>query len=72
MPRTSTYSAIAEAIDAPKAVRAVASSCTRCWLAFAIPCHRVLHAAGAKEKRDGRRYRWVSYEATLTSRRQER
>ena len=61
--QTSTYARIAEAIGAPKAIRAVASSCTRCWFAFAVPCHRVLHSAGAKPARDGRRYRWVAYEA---------
>lgn len=37
---TSTYSRIAEAIGAPKAIRAVASSCSRSWFAFAVPCHR--------------------------------
>src|SRR5688572_8387503 len=40
---TSTYTAIAAAISAPKAIRAVASSCSRSWFAFAVPCHRVLH-----------------------------
>ncbi len=64
--RTSTYSKIAESIGAPKAVRAVGSSCTRCWIAFAIPCHRVLSAGGAgKDAQGGRRYRWVAYEAKL-------
>ena len=62
---TSTYSKIAAAIGAPKAIRAVASSCTRCWLAFAVPCHRVQHSAGANAARDGRRYRWVAYEMRL-------
>ncbi len=65
---TSTYTRIAEAIGAPKAIRAVASSCTRCWWSFAVPCHRVLHSAGAKPARDGRRYRWVAYEAKLLGR----
>lgn len=60
--QTSTYTRIAEAIGAPRAVRAVASSCTRCWFAFAIPCHRVLHTGAAKSGREGRRYRWVDYE----------
>ena len=60
---TSTYSRIAEAIGAPKAIRAVASSCSRSWFAFAIPCHRVLHKAG--NSRDGRQYEWVDYEARL-------
>src|ERR1700682_799581 len=44
---TSTYSTIAEAIGTPKAIRAVANSCSRSWFAFAIPCHRVLHKGGA-------------------------
>jgi AraC family transcriptional regulator of adaptative response/methylated-DNA-[protein]-cysteine methyltransferase len=65
---TSSYTRIAEAIGAPKAVRAVGSSCTRCWFAFAIPCHRVLHAGAAKAGREGRRYRWVDYEAKLLGR----
>jgi AraC family transcriptional regulator of adaptative response/methylated-DNA-[protein]-cysteine methyltransferase len=64
---TSTYSKIAEAIGAPKAVRAVAQSCSRSWFAFAVPCHRVLHKGGASpgQRRDGRQYRWVDYEAKL-------
>jgi AraC family transcriptional regulator of adaptative response/methylated-DNA-[protein]-cysteine methyltransferase len=66
--QTSTYTKIAAAIGAPKAVRAVGSSCTRCWFAFAIPCHRVLHAGAAKAGREGRRYRWVDYEAKLLGR----
>ena len=63
--QTSSYTRIAEKIGAPRAVRAVASSCTRCWLAFAIPCHRVLRSGPAKAAREGRRYRWVDYEAKL-------
>ena len=68
--RTTTYAGIATAIGAPKAVRAVGSSCTRCWLAFAVPCHRVLSAGGAGEAaRGGRRYRWVAYEARVLAKR---
>ena len=63
---TSTYSRIAEAIGAPKAIRAVASSCSRSWFAFAVPCHRVLHTA---RPREGRQYDWVEYEATLAAKR---
>jgi AraC family transcriptional regulator, regulatory protein of adaptative response / methylated-DNA-[protein]-cysteine methyltransferase len=63
---TSTYSKIAAAIGAPKAVRAVAQSCSRSWFAFAVPCHRVLHTGTAR--REGRQYEWVDYEARLTSR----
>ncbi|HWV89721.1 MAG TPA: methylated-DNA--[protein]-cysteine S-methyltransferase [Burkholderiales bacterium] len=59
---TSTYSKIAEAIGAPKAIRAVAGSCSRSWFAFAVPCHRVLHTG---RRRDGRQYDWVDYEAKL-------
>src|SRR5688500_13304002 len=63
---TSTYSRIAEAIGAPKAIRAVASSCSRSWFAFAVPCHRVLHTGRA---RAGRQYDWVEYEAKLAAKR---
>jgi AraC family transcriptional regulator of adaptative response/methylated-DNA-[protein]-cysteine methyltransferase len=66
---TSTYSKIAEAIGMPKAIRAVASSCSRSWFAFAVPCHRVLHKGGAASGRDGRQYRWVDYEAKLVAKR---
>src|SRR5688500_5668440 len=68
---TSTYSRVAEAIGTPKAIRAVASSCARSWFAFAVPCHRVLHKGGAtaKDRRDGRQYRWVDYEAKLAAKR---
>ncbi len=66
--QTSTYARIAQAIGAPKSIRAVASSCTRCWFAFAVPCHRVLHSGAAKAGREGRRYRWVAYEAKLPGR----
>jgi AraC family transcriptional regulator, regulatory protein of adaptative response / methylated-DNA-[protein]-cysteine methyltransferase len=72
--RTSTYSKIAEAIGAPKAIRAVANSCSRSWFAFAVPCHRVLHKGGASPagRRDGRQYRWVAYEAKLNAKRLKR
>ena len=63
---TSTYSRIAEAIGAPKAIRAVASACSRSWFAFAVPCHRVLHTGRARE---GRQYDWVEYEAKLAAKR---
>jgi AraC family transcriptional regulator of adaptative response/methylated-DNA-[protein]-cysteine methyltransferase len=68
---TSTYSRIAEAIGNPKAIRAVAQSCSRSWFAFAIPCHRVLHKGGAtaQHRREGRQYRWVDYEARLAAKR---
>jgi AraC family transcriptional regulator of adaptative response/methylated-DNA-[protein]-cysteine methyltransferase len=59
---TSTYTKIAAAIGSPRAIRAVASSCSRSWFAFAVPCHRVLHT-GARRK--GRQYDWVDYEVKL-------
>jgi len=66
---TSTYTKIAAAIGAPKAIRAVAQSCSRSWFAFAVPCHRVLHKGGAtaQNRRDGRQYNWVDYEAKLAA-----
>jgi len=67
---TSTYSRIAAAIGAPKAIRAVASSCKRSGFAFAIPCHRVLHTGAVPgSRRGGRQYEWVEYEAKLAARR---
>ena len=68
---TSTYTKIAAAIGNPRAIRAVAGSCSRCWLAFAIPCHRVLHsgAAASGKRRDGPQYRRVAYEARLAAKR---
>jgi AraC family transcriptional regulator of adaptative response/methylated-DNA-[protein]-cysteine methyltransferase len=67
---TSTYSTIAAAIGNPKAIRAVASSCSRSWFAFAIPCHRVLHTGATPgPRRKGRQYEWVDYEAKLAAKR---
>ena len=67
--QTSTYSKVAAAIGAPRAIRAVASSCSRSWFAFAVPCHRVLHshaADPAKRDRPGSiQYKWAAYEAKL-------
>ena len=62
---TSTYAKVAAAIDAPKAIRAVAQSCSRSWFAFAVPCHRVLHTGA--NRREGRQYEWVDYEAKLAA-----
>ena len=64
---SSTYTKIAAAIGSPKAIRAVANSCSRSWLAFAVPCHRVLHKATSGK--GGRQYRWVAYEAKLLAKR---
>jgi AraC family transcriptional regulator of adaptative response/methylated-DNA-[protein]-cysteine methyltransferase len=71
--KTSTYSEIAAAIGTPKAIRAVAQSCSRSWFSFAVPCHRVLHkgadAAVRRRRQDGVQYRWADYEAKLAARR---
>ena len=50
---TASYTEIAEAIGAPKSVRAVASACAANRLAVAIPCHRVIRTGGALSG-----YRW--------------
>lgn len=50
---TRSYSEIAEAIGKPKAARAVANACAANPAALAIPCHRVVPAAG-----DSGGYRW--------------
>lgn len=44
--QTATYGKVAETIGAPKAVRAVATACASNPLAVAVPCHRVVPAAG--------------------------
>lgn len=51
--KTATYSAIAQRIGKPDAIRAVAAACAANQLALAIPCHRVV-------RRDGELagYRW--------------
>ncbi|SRR5487761_166960 len=50
---TASYMDIANAIDMPKAVRAVAQACAANALAVAIPCHRVVGIGGALSG-----YRW--------------
>jgi AraC family transcriptional regulator of adaptative response/methylated-DNA-[protein]-cysteine methyltransferase len=45
--RTTTFTAIAEAVGSPKAARAVGNACSQNPLEFAIPCHRVLRSNGA-------------------------
>lgn len=50
---TRTYSEIAEAMGAPKSVRAVASACGANKLAVVIPCHRVVAKNGGLAG-----YRW--------------
>ncbi|MGZ5850865.1 MAG: bifunctional DNA-binding transcriptional regulator/O6-methylguanine-DNA methyltransferase Ada [Methyloceanibacter sp.] len=44
---TASYAEIAQAIGAPKAVRAVAGACAANLLAVAIPCHRVVKSDGS-------------------------
>jgi AraC family transcriptional regulator of adaptative response/methylated-DNA-[protein]-cysteine methyltransferase len=50
---TRSYTDIAEAIGAPRAVRAVASACANNRVALLIPCHRVIRQSG-----DLGGYRW--------------
>jgi len=45
--QTRSYAQIAQAIGAPRAVRAVASACGRNRLAVVVPCHRVIRADGS-------------------------
>ena len=51
--RTASYAQVAEAIDAPQSVRAVARACAANTLALAIPCHRVVRSDGGLAG-----YRW--------------
>jgi AraC family transcriptional regulator of adaptative response/methylated-DNA-[protein]-cysteine methyltransferase len=44
---TRSYSQLAHAVGAPRAVRAVASACARNRVALVIPCHRVVRESGA-------------------------
>ena len=53
---TRTYGDIAAAIGQPKAVRAVARACATNPVALAIPCHRVVPAAGGEGG-----YRWGAH-----------
>lgn len=50
---TASYTEIAQRIDTPKAVRAVAGACAANKLALAIPCHRVIRQDGSLSG-----YRW--------------
>lgn len=70
--RTKSYSAIAEAIGAPKAIRAVASSCTHCRFAFAVPCHRVVSKGEPSDAGARRRAEWLAYETRLLAKRDNR
>jgi AraC family transcriptional regulator of adaptative response/methylated-DNA-[protein]-cysteine methyltransferase len=51
--QTASYQAVAAAVGAPGAARAVGSACAANPLAVAVPCHRVRTAAGAISG-----YRW--------------
>jgi len=50
---TRSYAEVAAAIDAPRAVRAVARSCATNPVSLAVPCHRVVGSGGALTG-----YRW--------------
>ena len=50
---TASYAEIAERLNAPTAVRAVAAACAANALAVAIPCHRVIRSDGGLSG-----YRW--------------
>lgn len=50
---TLTYAELAERIEAPKAVRAVASACAANQIALLVPCHRILRKDGNNSG-----YRW--------------
>jgi len=44
--RTATYAELAQAIGAPRAVRAVAGACAANHVSVAVPCHRVVRTDG--------------------------
>jgi AraC family transcriptional regulator of adaptative response/methylated-DNA-[protein]-cysteine methyltransferase len=48
--KTASYSDIAAKINAPRAVRAVGSTCTKNPMAYVIPCHRILHKGATASK----------------------
>ena len=51
--QTLSYTALAEKIGQPRAVRAVASACAANQIALAIPCHRIVRTDGSLSG-----YRW--------------
>ncbi|HVY13504.1 MAG TPA: methylated-DNA--[protein]-cysteine S-methyltransferase [Alphaproteobacteria bacterium] len=61
--KTASYSEIAAAAGARRAVRAVGSTCTRSPMAYIIPCHRVVHAGvGGAEKGSPRKQRFLKWD----------
>lgn len=65
--QTTTYSLLAQRIQAPQAVRAVASACAANPVALLVPCHRVITSHGSLSG-----YRWgVSRKAELLRREAE-
>ncbi|QLO36075.1 bifunctional DNA-binding transcriptional regulator/O6-methylguanine-DNA methyltransferase Ada [Klebsiella sp. RHBSTW-00484] len=61
---TRSYRQVAQSIDRPRAVRAVASACAANKLAMVIPCHRVVREGGALSG-----YRWgIARKALLLAR----
>lgn len=68
----STYSQVAQSIDAPKAQRATGSAIAKNSIAYLIPCHRVIRESGELSN-----YRWgverkmaiIAWEASVQSNR---
>ena len=50
---TLTYADVATKIRAPRAMRAVGSSCAKCRHWFAVPCHRVIATGNPSADRPG-------------------
>lgn len=64
--KTASYSDIATKVNAPRAVRAVGSTCTRNPMAYIIPCHRIVRKgeAGSKSPRTStRKSRLLAWDA---------
>lgn len=51
--KVTTYASLSKSIGMPKAIRAVGTACGKNYIAYLIPCHRVLASSG---KLGG--YRW--------------
>lgn len=67
---TLTYADIAKKIGAPRAMRAVGSSCAKCRHWFAVPCHRVIAGGNPNAARPGsdRRAELLNREMALLKR----